>query len=63
MGASRRNGEPNYNAGIKNGMEIPRRFFCVDDWNEKGFFYSVNVLITHHVHLLLTRNAPTVQPC
>jgi hypothetical protein len=41
--ASRRNGEPNCAAGIKNGVEKSTPFFCVDDSAEKGFFYSVNV--------------------
>jgi len=43
--ASRRNGEPNCTAGIKNGVDFSMPFFCVDDSAEKGFFYSVNVQI------------------
>ena len=28
---------------LKTAWKNPRRFFCVDDSDEKGFFYSVNV--------------------
>jgi hypothetical protein len=44
-GASRRNGGLNYKSEIKNGVENSTPFFYIANLAERGFFYSVNVVL------------------